>query len=106
MNTRNVVLAAAVAIGVVEIVALFVEAWYAVVLAAIFLLLAFWFWRRNSVWPAALLALFFVLEIVYLGGYGWADGGDRLMIIVTVATSAVGALAAVVWLARSRRSRA
>ena len=103
---RNVVLAAAVLMAAIEIVAAFVETPYALVLAAILLLAATWFWRRNSVWPAGLLALLFLLEVLYLSDYEWSDTVDRLMIIVTIAVAGLGLVAAAVWLVQAIRSRA
>lgn len=105
MSLRALVLGAAAAMGAVEVVAVFVEAPYALMLAAIFFLLAVWFWRRNSAWAAVLLAVWFLLELLYLGDYDWDDNGDRLMILLTVAVSGVGLLAAVGWLLQSRRRR-
>ena len=102
---RNVVLAAAVLMAAIEIVAAFVETPFALVLAAGLLLVAAWFWRRNSVWPAGLLALLFLLEILYLSDYEWSDTVDRLMIIVTITVSGIGFVAAAVWLVQAMRSR-
>lgn len=91
--------------GAVEIVAAFVEAPYALVLAAVFVVLALWFWRRNSALAAALLAVWFLLELLYLGDYDWDDAVDRLMIVATVGVSGIGLLAALGWLLQLRRRR-
>jgi hypothetical protein len=89
----------------IEVVGAFVETPYALVLAAILLLVAAWFWLRSTVWPAGLLALLFLLEILYLSEYEWSDTVDRLMIIVTLALAGIGFITAALWLVQAIRGR-
>ncbi len=104
-TARYVVAAAAIAMGVAEIIAVFVEGAYAVVLALLLLLGAAWsWWRRDSAWPVIALSLLFLLELVYLSDYDWADTTDRAMIIVTVAVCVTGLLGAVIWFLTRRRA--
>jgi hypothetical protein len=105
MDLRKIVIAAAATMGLIEVVATFVEAPYAIVLAALLLLGAAWAWLRpTSIWPVVAVAVLFLLEILYLSDYDPSQTGDLVMIIATVIVSGIGLLAAVVWLIQRRRA--
>jgi hypothetical protein len=107
VNARNIVGGAAVGMGLIEVVAAFVEAPYAAVLAALLLLGAAWLWlRRDSIWPVALLGILFAFELLYLTDYNWDNGTDRLMIIATVVVSGVGLVASAASYLQRKRSGA
>ncbi len=104
MDMRKLVIAAAATMGIIEVVATFVEAPYAIVLAALLLLGAAWAWMQPaSVWPVVVLALLFLAEIIYLSDYDPNQTGDLVMMVATVVVSGVGLLAAVVWFVQRRR---
>lgn len=104
MDLRKIAIAAAATMGVVEIVATFVESPYAIVLAAVLLLGAAWAWLRpTSIWPLVAIAVLFLLEIVYLSDYDPGETVDLVMIIATVVVCGIGLLAAVGWLIQRRR---
>jgi hypothetical protein len=93
---RRALVAAALAMGLVEIVAVFVESPYALILAALLFLGAGWLWLRpRSLWPILAVAVLFILELVYLSDYDWNDSSDRTLIILTVAICSLGLIAVV-----------
>lgn len=93
MKARIVVLTAGIAMGVVELVAIFVEALYALVLAVLLFAGSLWFWRRPaSMLAVAFLGLLFVAEIIYLGDYNWNTDGP--MIIATLTVCGIGLVGA------------
>jgi hypothetical protein len=107
MNARTVVLAAGIALGVVELVAIFVESLYVIVGVVLLFGLLVWFWRRPaSKLAVALLGLLFVAEIVYLGDYNWNSDSDRLMIIATGLVCGIGLIGVVAWFLQRRRTGA
>jgi uncharacterized membrane protein len=105
MKARNIVLAAGITMGMVELVAIFVESIYAIALVVLLFAGSLWFWRRPaSLLAVAFLGFLFVAEIVYLGSYHWSS--QRLMIIVTLLVCGVGLIGVVAWFLQRRRTRA
>jgi hypothetical protein len=106
MDLRKLVIAAGVTMGIIEVVATFVEAPYAIVLAALLLLAAVWAWTRpTSIWSVVALAVLFLLEIVYLSDYDPSQTNDLIMMVATMLVCGVGLLATIVWFVQRRRDR-
>ena len=104
LNARTLVLAAGTAMGAVEVIATFVEAPYAIVLAGLLIAGTVWFWMRPaSVWPVAALGLLFALELLYLGDYDW--NSDAPMMVLTVVVSGIGLLGVIAWFWQWRATR-
>jgi hypothetical protein len=104
MTARAVVLAAGAAMAAIEVIATFVEAPYAIVLAALLLAGTLWFWMRPaSVWPVALLGLLFALELLYLGDYDW--NSDAPMMVLTIVVSGLGLVGVIAWFWQRRGRR-
>lgn len=104
LSARTLVLGAGAAMGAVEVIATFVEAPYAIVLAALLLAGTVWLWMRPaSVWPVAVLGLLFALELLYLGDYDW--NSDAPMMVLTIVLSGIGLLGVIAWFWQRRASR-
>lgn len=103
INARTLTLAA-VAMGLLEALMLFVieVPAAALVFAVLFLAGAAWFVRRQAVAAAIGLALLFAVELLGVPFYERAGLGDWLVQLTAAALSAVGLAAAVAVVARRR----
>jgi uncharacterized membrane protein len=100
---QKLVLTAGIAMGVVELVATFVESLYAIVGVVLLFGGSLWLWRRpTSTWAVVFLGLLFLAEIVFLGDYN--SSSDRVMIIITIVVCGVGLLGVVAWFLQRRRA--
>jgi cell division protein FtsW (lipid II flippase) len=77
----------------------------AIVFAALFLVIA-WFARRSPrAWPIIVLALMFVIEVVFVPTYERNGAADWIVQMAALLVSLVGLVGAAVWLAQRRRAR-
>ena len=97
-----------IAMAALEVInAPFIEFWpAALVFAGMFLGFAAWFFRRGTLPPVILLAILFLVEVVFIPGYGRESTLDWVFQIGTVVFSVIGLVAAVGTILGIRRTAA
>ena len=104
MSAKVLAGAAALAMAMVEIASAFVIDVPAAAIVFAVLFVAGWWWlrRSDSIWPAALLAVLFVIEVVFVPTYERDSAAEWVVQVAALVVGVIGLAALVAWFLRRR----